>query len=28
VFRNSSSDSINVLYRRAGQDLGLITPES
>lgn len=28
VFRNSSSDAINVLYRRAGQDLGLITPES
>jgi putative sigma-54 modulation protein len=28
VFRNSSSDSINVLYRRAGHDLGLITPES
>jgi putative sigma-54 modulation protein len=28
VFRNSSSDSINVLYRRTGHDLGLITPES
>ena len=28
VFRNSSSDAINVLYRRAGQDLGLIAPES
>ena len=28
VFRNSSSDAINVLYRRTGHDLGLITPES
>jgi putative sigma-54 modulation protein len=28
VFRNSSSDAINVLYRRSGHDLGLITPES
>jgi putative sigma-54 modulation protein len=28
VFRNSSNDAINVLYRRAGDDLGLITPES
>lgn len=27
VFRNSANDAINVLYRRAGDDLGLITPE-
>ncbi len=27
VFRESSSDRINVLYRRKDQNLGLITPE-
>jgi putative sigma-54 modulation protein len=27
VFRNSANDAINVLYRRADQNLGLITPE-
>jgi putative sigma-54 modulation protein len=27
VFRNSSSDQINVLYRRSDDNLGLITPE-
>jgi putative sigma-54 modulation protein len=27
VFRNASSDRINVLYRRSDQQLGLITPE-
>jgi putative sigma-54 modulation protein len=27
VFRNSANDAINVLYRRTGDDLGLITPE-
>lgn len=27
VFRNSANDAINVLYRRADRNLGLITPE-
>jgi putative sigma-54 modulation protein len=27
VFRNSSNDRINVLYRRQDRNLGLITPE-
>ena len=27
VFRNASSDRINVLYRRSDNQLGLITPE-
>ena len=27
VFRNSSNDRINVLYRRQDKNLGLITPE-
>lgn len=27
VFRNASSDKVNVLYRRADRNLGLITPE-
>jgi len=27
VFRNASSDKVNVLYRRADKNLGLITPE-
>lgn len=27
VFRNASSDRINVLYRRSDKHLGLITPE-
>ena len=27
VFRNASSDRINVLYRRSDNHLGLITPE-
>ena len=27
VFRNSSSDRVNVLYRRSDENLGLITPE-
>jgi putative sigma-54 modulation protein len=27
VFRNSSNDRINVLYRREDKNLGLITPE-
>lgn len=27
VFLNSSSDRVNVLYRRADENLGLITPE-
>jgi putative sigma-54 modulation protein len=28
VFRNTATDSINVLYRRKGGDLGLIEPEA
>jgi len=27
VFRNASSDQVNVLYRRSDDNLGLITPE-
>ena len=27
VFRNSSNDRVNVLYRRQDNNLGLITPE-
>ncbi len=27
VFRNASSDRINVLYKRSDKHLGLITPE-
>jgi putative sigma-54 modulation protein len=27
VFRNASSDRINVLYRRSDNQFGLITPE-
>jgi putative sigma-54 modulation protein len=27
VFRNSSNDRVNVLYRRQDKNLGLITPE-
>lgn len=27
VFRNASTDTVNVLYRRADKNLGLITPE-
>jgi putative sigma-54 modulation protein len=27
VFRNASTDSINVVYRRKNGDLGLIEPE-
>ena len=27
VFRNSSTDKVNVLYRRPDDNLGLITPE-
>jgi putative sigma-54 modulation protein len=28
VFRNASTDSINVLYRRKDGNLGLIEPEA
>ena len=27
VFRNSSNDRVNVIYRRQDKNLGLITPE-
>ena len=27
VFRNSSNDKVNVIYRRPDNNLGLITPE-
>lgn len=27
VFRNATTDTVNVLYRRADKNLGLITPE-
>ena len=27
VFRNATTDRVNVLYRRADRNLGLITPE-
>jgi putative sigma-54 modulation protein len=27
VFRNASTDKVNVLYRRDDKNLGLITPE-